>query len=350
MPLSPESDPYAVLGVAADADEREIKRAFRTKARECHPDVAGASPEAAERFRRIRSAYETLIDPKKRARVDRRARRRAGPTTGPVGFDGSNDLDLEDIFGDHGGFADFGFGAGTPGRRGPRGAGGSGYRGGPSAGAQDYDRSRPGADIRVQVDVPEAVAREGGSVSVSYRRVPPGGGRERDEIASLRLGPGTREGEVVTIPRMGHAGTGGGRPGDLLCTVRILRSPRSEWRGEGRASGHAAGRGQTAGAAVEVAGTREDPAVLSISVAEALLGGRVEVETPGGKVAVAIRPCTPGGSLLRLKGKGRAAGAPGLSGTSDWYVRLHIVPPEDLDEESRALIEQFARLNPGVPR
>ena len=72
------SDYYSVLGVPRDATSKDIKRAFRQIARECHPDVAGEDPEAAETFKKARIAYETLMDPTARARYDRRQARR-GP-------------------------------------------------------------------------------------------------------------------------------------------------------------------------------------------------------------------------------------------------------------------------------
>ncbi len=305
--MSPPQDPYTILGVPVDAGAREIKKAFRALARECHPDVAGQSPEASERFLRIRAAYELLMDPGRRARHDRRTRRhRAGTSGGPGPFSGTNDLDLEDIFGDYGGFVDFGFGGRPPGASPPR----------------DPGRRQPGADICVEVDVPSPVALRGGSVTVTYTRRAPGDGRICEEIATLRVPPGTRHGQRLRVPKLGHAGAGGGPPGDLICEV-VLR----QVRGEAPAAGPAGG-----------AGTRDDPQQLSVSIAEALLGGRVLVEAPGGRVAVTLRPCTPGGTLLRLRGRG--------AGGADHYVQIRLVPPETLDEESRRLIERFAELNP----
>jgi len=176
-------------------------------------------------------------------------------------------------------------------------------------------------DIQVEVDVPAQIARDGGSVSVTYQRRAPGAERVREDIATLRVPPGTVHGQRLRIPKMGHAGVGGGPPGDLVCGVAVRRI-HSETSARG--------------------GTRDDPAPLSVSISEALLGGRVEVPTPGGRVAITLRPCTAGGSVMRLSGRGPTGG--------DYFVRLQIVPPSTLDDESRKLIEAFADRNPYSPR
>jgi len=173
--------------------------------------------------------------------------------------------------------------------------------------------------------VPAGVARDGGSVSVTYHRRAPGAERVREDIATLRVPPGTVHGQHLRIPKMGHAGRGGGAPGDLVCAAYVRRAP-----------------GAGAGGAEETGGSRGKPAPLLVSVPEALLGGRVEVVTPGGRLAITLRPCTPGGSVLRLAGKGAGGG--------DHFVRVQVIPPGTLDDESRRLIEAFADRNPYSPR
>jgi curved DNA-binding protein len=86
-----------------------------------------------------------------------------------------------------------------------------------------------------------------------------------------------------------------------------------------------------------------DDALVNVSVGEAVLGGRVEVDTPGGKVRVTIPAGTSSGTRLRLKGKGTPDS---LGVSTDLFVSVRIVVPKDLDAESRRLIEEFARLNP----
>ncbi|MCA9567807.1 MAG: hypothetical protein KC656_08185, partial [Myxococcales bacterium] len=106
---------------------------------------------------------------------------------------------------------------------------------------------------------------------------------------------------------------------------------------------HAAHTAQTAGPRVATAAPPgqnggEQTLLLEISVVEALLGGRVELDTPAGKVRLTIPPGTSGGTRMRLKGKG--------TGGEDLYVEIRIRVPRSLDDESRRLIEEFARLNP----
>lgn len=334
-------DYYIILGVASDATPQDIKRAFRQIARECHPDVAGSDPAAEERFKTARKAYETLMDPVTRGRYDRRGQRRAaqpggsffdafyrrsagepssrtGPSRGAHDAGGHastrgarkdprNDLDLDDLFND---FGDFGFGRSGRKRSEPL--------------KPEGPTPSPGADVHVEVDVPDAVARDGGSVTAVYHRMQradswrPGSlevGLVRiQDIADVRVVPGTETGDTIRERGLGDAGPHGGPYGDLVMRVRVLQ-PRPREDGE---------------------------AVVEVSVVEALLGGRVGLQTPQGPVRLTIPPGTSSGTRLRLKGKGSAG--------ADLFVQIRIVVPRELDEESRSLIERFAELNPTNPR
>lgn len=367
-------DYYQILGVARDASAQDIKKAFRQVARECHPDVAGDDPVAEARFKAARKAYETLSDPLTRGRYDRRNERRAAPkgsffdafyrSTGRRGADAStggrgpgggagpgggsgpsagahdagghastrnarrnpkNDLDLEDLFSD---VADYGFGGG----RGGAGPGGHDARDGVGA---------PGADVHVHVEVPESVARRGGSVSATYHRMQrvdswrpgepdPGLVRVQD-VADIRVLPGSRTGQVLREKGLGDAGPYGGAYGDLLVELRVVADPRPQAPPPPEPSAAREPRASTAEAGAEE---------LDIGVVEAILGGRVEVQVGGATVRLTIPPGTSSGTKLRLKGRG--------PGGADLFLRVRIVVPRDLDEESRALIERFAALNPGA--
>jgi curved DNA-binding protein len=351
------SDPYKILGLDPTATPQEIKKAFRQIAHECHPDVAKESPAAAERFKKAREAYETLIDPSARARHDRRKEGRSSPLDGFWGsmdgarpengaqtsMDQGNDLDLEDLMRDFGSFAEFGFGRGAKAPRPepePRRT-----RTGP--------RPEPGRDIHVRVDVPPAIAERGGQVPITYRRrVRMDVGRELhtiEEMHELRIPPGTRHGETLRVPRMGDLGTGGARPGDLVADIVVTgaqtqeaRCPRGGFR-----NGEKAPDARSTDNPSASKPSTDAPRPLPISVTEALLGGRVEVETPGGRVRLVIPPCTSSGARFRVRGKGEpdADGRP-----KDIYFEARIVVPSSLDDESRGLVEQFARLNPHDPR
>ncbi|MDG1481628.1 MAG: DnaJ domain-containing protein [Myxococcota bacterium] len=360
-------DYYAILGVAKDSDAAEIKKKFRRLARGCHPDVAGDDPEAAARFTQLREAYETLIDPIRRDRYDNPPKRRTfyrqswrppgGNEFGAMGEGGTghrssrqrwrdpaNNLDLDDIFG---GFATkapsskAGRASGAP-RAEPRGdftrssvRVTPGSRTGATSsksGAHERAPAMPGESVRQTVEVSERIARLGGTVTLNYPRLKRGDGGTSlfryNEIYDLRLTPDTRSGEEVRIPRMGNAGVGGGAYGELVCTIQVKADA-----GAGNPRGRRdAPKAPEPGADID----------LPISIAEALLGGRVEVDTPSGRVRLSLPPCSSSGTRLRLRGRG-------LQG-SDIYVCLRIVVPQALDEESRQLIEQFAALNPDSPR
>ena len=428
-------DYYAMLGVAKDATSQDIKRAFRQIARECHPDRSGGDPASEERFKRARQAYETLMDPVTRARYDRRGQRRlrkgesffdafyrhtggggeapaqepkvktqqAKPRPGanPTGrrqrkHDTGNDVSLDDLFND------FGFGGGRvdPGRRETK-----------QEEPSRRGRPTPGDDVHVDIDVPAHIAQSGGSVTAVYYRMQradswrpgmgdPGLVRVQD-IADVRIIPGTRTGEVLREKGLGNAGPHGGPYGDLVARIRVIAAQRSaapppepERRrpdpvdaGGGFGGGASQGPGGPSGGPFGGGGSRHhesassgaarghdpgqdrfhrgptDPgpsssttsrqpggrheAVLDITVVEALLGGRVPMETSQGPVRLSIPPGSSGGSKLRLRGKGPRDASGQLT---DLYVTLRIVVPSALDEESRRLIEEFARLNPDLAR
>ncbi len=381
--MSGATDYYGLLGVARDATEKDIKRAFRALAKECHPDVAGDDPAKTERFKSLRAAYDVLVDPVKRAAYDRRLDRRSNPSP----FFGShwkhagkpadatsaarpsaNDLDFEDIFNDFGGL-DFGFGkkgGPAPGTRPgaapppPPNPTGDGWyrqttsrpagRSRPDAPGGDQPRpppSEPGDDVKLRVDVPASVAMRGGQVTVNYpRRIRASDQRSLvsiDELYELRVPPGVREGEVLRVERMGNAGPGGGPHGDLVATVHMV-GPRPGQAAPGDAEGARGPRMKMPGHDEVVAEGDIDVLRFDVSVVEAILGGRVEVATPQGRVRVTVPPGTSSGTRLRLRGKG-TQGADGLP--RDLFAEVRIVVPAEVDEESRRLIEQFARLNPG---
>lgn len=322
MPSPPRS-PYDVLGVPADASDTDIRRAFRALAKELHPDVAGNDPARTERFKEVAAAYDTLSDTDKRAAYDRsQARRSSGPRVWNNNFRAraeqtqdaragarhppNQDLDLEDLFTDFQA-SDFGFGRG--GRR--------------------REEPRPGRDVSLTVDVPADIASRGGTVPIHYSRLKRAEGGitlvRAEEEHDLRIPPRTTHGSSLRVERLGDAGEYSGPFGDLVADVRVVGEA-------GRGSGP-----RTEGGRTEAPG--EEVRQVDITVAEAILGGRVPVRTPQGTVKVAIPAGTSSGTRFRLRGKGTAG---------DLVAEVRIVVPRDLDEESRRLIERFAELNARV--
>ncbi len=409
-------DYYAILGVEKDATAQDIKRSFRQIARECHPDRSGGNPEAEARFKKARKAYETLMDPVTRARYDRRGQRRmkpgesffdafyrhtgdggegfvpgqqpdgppgpppdgpqaetrraseqasarsaAGGPTGrkPKAHDPGNDVSLDDLF------SGFGFGGPRP-RQASRSTGGTGGEstsGGRGA-RPPSGQPTPGDDVHVDLEVPAHLARDGGSMTAVYHRMQradswrpgmgdPGLVRIQD-IADVRIIPGTRAGEVLREKGLGNAGAHGGPYGDLVVRVKMV-GPAQDVAGmgqRGRREPPRARHDQVRSVAPEEPTPRTTTTVqpdgthlrtLDISVVEALLGGRVTLDTEQGRVRLSIAPGTSGGTKLRLRGKG-PRGSDGEP--ADLYVVTRIVVPRSLDEESRRLIERFAELNP----
>ena len=346
-------DHYSTLGVEKTATAADIKKAFRGLAREYHPDIVGDDPVKVARFHRIREAYEVLVDPEKRRKYDMQGKgrtpgRMAGgfhywshdkpPEAPKPGRDPMNDLDLDDLFSqaaETGGF-DFGFGGKKKRRPPPADGGATPENKGTWGGDPTRERGR---DIEMSVDCPRRVAKKGGTVTVTYKRlVRTEDGRgvaEYDEIHDLRVPPSTLGGERLRVPKMGHAGTNGGPYGDLIAELRLVGPAHTD-------PGPVPKEFKTAPSTAET-----NERVVPISVHEALLGGPIEVDTPQGRVYLRLPPCTSGGSRFRLKGKG----LPDAKGVAaDLVVRLRIVTPALLDEDSRELIEQFAELNPYDPR
>ncbi len=387
---------YAILGIEKSADEVAIKRAFRAIAKECHPDVAGADPDKANRFKMAREAYETLVDPALRARYDRPPRRRvereggrhgsffdamwkrtASETDHPLGSggdgvqgrppipgahdgggqprdsraggraDGGNTVDLDDLF--SGGFGTRERAAGRPkkSRRtvdiGEDPSATASWRPGggvapPSTSgmaSDDPNAPRRGDDLAMEVEIPLAIAARGGTFTTSYFRLArnprwvPNGNQlevaEIEDVLDLRVIRGTRDGEVLQERGKGNAGTNYGPYGDLYVTVRV---------------GAEDGAPSEEPAAEPVEWGDEGHPRLDVGVGDAILGGRVLLETPTGPVTLVIPPGTSSGTVMRLAGKDE--------GGADLLVELRIVVPRVIDEDSRRLIEEFARRNPSI--
>lgn len=385
MPAS-HDDLYAMLGVARDANADDIKRAFRQKARALHPD-AGGDPEA---FKRVADAYEVLKDPRERARYDRRSQPRTGgpfygshwngagtrPGATGAGAPANDGLDLEDIFND---FGDVRPGRATgggrptvtpqrpapsapprteraapawgdiPQRDGARPRAPSTAEGS-SPQADTPNGERPGGDVHTRADVPADIARDGGSVTVTYRRLrrsDDGRSVQRhDEIHELRIPPGTADGATLDVPRMGHASLGIGGTGALLVEIRVVaaREPgrmKMPPRPPSATPRQATPSGAGASPAASHLGTATDTVtVVDIGVRTAILGGEIRVPVASGEVRVVVPPGSSSGTRLRLRGRGRAGG--------DVVAELRILVPSQVDDEARRLLEAFAARTPGA--
>ncbi|HTI32690.1 MAG TPA: DnaJ C-terminal domain-containing protein [Miltoncostaea sp.] len=295
-------DPYDVLGVARDASQEDVRRAYRRLARSHHPDVS-KEPDAETRFKDISEAYDVLRDPERRAAYDRfgpdwraaqqsgagagrrRASRRSTADGGPGGVfeEEVRFEDVEDLFGG-GGFGDV-FGDLF------RGRGGGGF-------------SMGGADMEAVRELSLEEAARGGRRRISVD----GRGIEID------IPPGVTDGQRIRLAGQGSAGAGGGPAGDLHLRVRLRPHPR--FRVDGR----------------------DLHVELPVSPADAALGASVEVPTLDGTARVKVPPGSSSGRRLRLRGKGLPNPAGSLG---DLYATVRIVVPRRLSDEEREAYERL---------
>lgn len=342
-------DYYQVLGVPRDATAEEIKRAFRRKARETHPDV-NAGADAEETFKRINEAYEVLSDPQKRELYDRYG------TTDPrtVGFGGSYG-GFGDFFGMDDLFSVF-FGGVREGVRRVRldgrdvqaqltvtleeaatGAvkdvrvtaaascptcGGTGS----ASGAQARTCSTCGGTGQrrvqrrtflgvVETASPCEVCGATGSVVSDPCRDCGGQGRVTSvQTVSVEVPAGVPDGLTLRLSGRGEAGVRGARAGDLLVTVRVL--PHEYLHREG-ADLHA---------------------MAAVNIAQAALGGAILVPGLLEDVEVTFGPGVQSGDTVRVRGKGM----PRMDGGSgDLVVHLNVTTPKRLTKRQRQLLEEL---------
>lgn len=284
------ADPYLTLGIPRGASEAEIKKAYRGLAKELHPDRNKDNPKASERFAQVTGAYDLLSDKDRRARFDRGEIDADGNPIAPFGFGGGRAAGGPNRSASSG--FDFGadsadFGDIFEGLFGRAGAGGF------SAGFGSGRRPPPkGADVAYRLRVPfeDAAALKPQRVTL----------RDGGTI-ELKLPPGVEDGKQMRLPGKGDTGPGGA--GDAI--VEIAIQPHRFFRREG-----------------------DDVTLdLPVTLAEAVLGGKVKVPTVDGPVMLNIPAGSSSGRVLRLKGKGfhRKSGERG-----DQRVTLMIdVPAED---------------------
>lgn len=306
-------DYYETLGVARDASDEEIRRAYRRLAREHHPDV-NRDPAAEDRFKAVSEAYDVLRDPDKRRRYDRFGENwRAGQdVSGAEGFgagfgDGGPDVRVD--FGDLGGADASDFFEQLFGRGAARGRGGRGTRG---AGFDGF--SARGGDLEALLELSLEEAAAGGSRSITL-----GDGRDYE----VSIPRGVRDGQRIRLAGEGAQGAGGGPPGDLFLRVRVRPHPRFRLDG--------------------------GDLYLDLPVApwEAALGATVRVPTLHGHVSLRIPPGSSSGRRLRLRGEGMPA-ARGPDG--DLYAVMQIHVPRRLSDDERELFERLAATSGFDPR
>ncbi|HXM87483.1 MAG TPA: molecular chaperone DnaJ [Solirubrobacteraceae bacterium] len=344
-------DPYEVLGVERDADEQQIKKAFRRLARELHPDVNAHDPDAEEKFKEAAEAYEILSDEERRETYDRYGHEGLRSGGYAPNFDGFGSIsDLFEAF----------FGGG--------GGGGFGARSGPIA----------GGDVAVAVEIDLLEAAHGATVEVSYEAID-----RCEHCHGNGAEPGT---PIKTCERCGGAGQlqaatrtpFGQMVRTVACDVchgdgRVAEQPCRDCRGRGRRvakrtidvevpagiangqrirlgeRGHAGEPGAPAGDLYVLVRVREDKrfvregddliTALDVAAPIAALGGSLQVPTLEDSAELELPAGTQPGEILTLRGEGMPALGRGRRG--NLRVVVNVVIPRRLNEEQRGLLEQL---------
>jgi DnaJ-class molecular chaperone len=280
-------DPYAVLGVARDASEDDIKKAYRRLAKKLHPDLSPGNRVNEQQFKEVTAAYDLLSDPAKRGRYDRgeidasgrergfqaqgggRAQHRSGAAGAGAGF--SFDDILSEILG---------------------------------RGRREAEERVGDTNLKLRVGFLEAALG-------AKRRIELPGGRSID----ITIPAGIDSGQSLRLKGQGTRGPRGTRPGDVYLEIEV--EPHAFWQRK----------------------ERDIHLELPVTLSEAVLGATITVPTIHGSVAVKVPRGSNSGSTLRLKGKG-IQGGDGAAG--DQYVKLRVVLPDPPDPELTKFLERWA--------
>jgi len=378
------ADFYQTLGVSRSADKKEIKSAYRQKAKQYHPD-ANPGKDTTEKFQEINRAYEVLNDPDLKNKYDRYGAAGVGTSAAsdqtagnPFGGGGGGfgqEVDLGDIFDSFfgGGGGGGGFGGPGGGRGGP--GGGGGRTRGPMAGDDlrfdleiDFKTSVFGGEEKVRIrhlekcdtctgdgvkpgsKVSTCNSCNGMGVTMQVTRTPLGNfqtqqtcatcrgtGQKVDEYCGTCSGQGLRsktkqikvtipagveDGNKLRVRGEGDSGPKGGPAGDLYIFLRVKPDPNFR---------------------------REGPEIYSdatVSYLDAILGADIKTPVVDGEVTIKVPAGTQPGQVMRLRGNG----APNLGNADvrgDHYVTMNVEIPTDLSKEEKELMEKLNELRKG---
>jgi len=356
-------DFYDLLGVNRSASADEIKKAYRKKAKELHPDRNSDNPNAEAQFKEINEAYDVLKDPERKAAYDRFGHAAfdggmgGAPRGGPQGFGGGGDFAsaFSDVFEDL--FGDFVGGRGGGGRsrasrgsdlrynlrvtleeaysgtrktiRVPRlsecdGCNGSGAEGGaepvtcPTCSGMGKVRAQQGF-FTVERTCPTC-GGAGQIVKNPCKSCGGAGRKEKEANLSVNIPAGVETGTRIRLSGEGEAGLRGGPAGDLYIFVNVAE--------------HALFKRDAMNLYCRV----------PVSVTRAALGGEVEVPTiDGGRSRVKVPAGSQSGKQMRLRGKGMPALRGG--GHGDMLIELAVETPVNLTARQKELLEEFEKLS-----
>ena len=286
-------DPYKILGLAKGASDEDVRAAFRRLAKSCHPDLHPGDKAASDRFKALSAAYDLLGDADRRRQfdaglIDARGEPVRQPYAHAAGAAAGGGA-FRDVFNDF-------FGeAGWPGGR---------------------QQARPGfqargQDVRYTLDVDFLEAVSGTKKRVT---MPEGG------VLDLSVPEGVGDGQVLRLKGKGKPGFGGAEAGDALVEIHV--KAHSEY--------------QRSGDDIQMS--------LPVTLDGAVLGGKIEVATPSGRVQLTVPKGTSSGRVFRLKGKGVRNQGSGKHG--DLLVTIHITMPETIDEGLAYFMSEWRKKHP----
>jgi molecular chaperone DnaJ len=370
-----EKDYYQVLGVAKNASQAEIKKAYRKLAQKYHPDANPGDVSAEDRFKEISAAYDVVGDEEKRKRYDEVREMAASGLGGGFGgggfggggfpgggFPGGGRVRVEDI-GDLGDLFGGLFGGGA--RR------GRGGRVRAQRGADletevhvSFEDAMAGTTVPVRIDGPAPCPRCGGSGAepgTSVTTCPQCGGAGQVQVNQglfavaqtcptcrgsgrivqtpctechgsgsirrarsfqMKIPAGVKDDARIRLAGRGEPGGPGGAPGDLFVVVRVAKHPI-------------------------FARTGNDLTIeLPVTFAEAALGANVSVPTLNGPVTLKVPGGTQNGQTFRIRGKG----APRRGGHGDLLVTVNVDVPKRLSREEKQLLKQLQEIEKESPR
>jgi len=343
-----KQDYYEILDVAKNASAAEIKKAYRKKAVQYHPDKNPGDAKAEENFKKAAEAYEVLSDPDKKARYDQFGH---AAFEGGGGFSGGG-MNMDDIFSQFGDIFGSAFGGGGFG-----GFGGGGQR------------RVKGSNLRIRVKLTLEEVANGVEKKVKVRRKVQADGvtyktcgtcngrgqvtkitntilgrmqtaatcstcggsgqmidkrpndadgqglKVAEETVSINIPAGVEEGMQLKVPNKGNEAPGNGVPGDLLVAIETLDHATLKREGDN---------------------LHYD---LYVSISEAVLGTSKEIDSVGGKVRIKLEPGIQSGKILRLRGKGISS----LNGygSGDLLVHVNVWTPKELNKEQKEFFQKM---------
>ncbi|MGF7158644.1 DnaJ-class molecular chaperone [Rhodoligotrophos appendicifer] len=289
------ADPYKILGVAKDASEKDIQKAYRNLAKKHHPDLNPGNAAAEAKFKEIAAAYGLLSDPEKRGRFDR----------GEIDASGNEQATQQRRY-----YRDYAGGSGANAY-----SNDSGYADFSNLDdvlSEFFTRNRArganmrGADNRYRLEVEFLDAVNGAKQRLTLPDA---------STIDVNIPAGTRDGQVLRLAGKGDAGMGTGPAGDALIEIAVRPHPLFTRDGD------------------------DIRLEVPISLSQAVLGGKIQVPTPTGQVSLTLPKWSNTGKVMRLKGKG----VPKRGGTAgDEYITLKIVLPEKPDAELEKLIDTWS--------